>query len=97
MRSFLIRVVPRLGAAVWLCLSTAAFAQPEGVVPPKLLEHIDAPYPASKLREHVETNVVIFVTVGTDGSVSDVEVIESGGPDFDRAALETVKSGKAPR
>jgi iron complex outermembrane receptor protein len=76
-----------------LLLSTpVALAQPEDVVPPKLLQHVDAPYPASKLGEHIETNVVVFVTVDTDGSVSDAQVVESGGPAFDEAALETVRT-----
>lgn len=87
------RVLPPLAAAAFLLLSAPfALAQTEGVVPPKLLQHVDAPYPASKLGEHIETNVVVFVTVETDGSVSDAQVVESGGPAFDEAALDTART-----
>ncbi|MFT3766793.1 MAG: TonB family protein [Minicystis sp.] len=85
------RVIPTLGAALWLLSATAA-AQPAGVVPPKLLEHAEAPYPPSKLTEHVEADVGLIVTVNQDGSVSDPQVAESGGEAFDQAALETVRA-----
>lgn len=85
------RVFSILGAAVWLVSATAT-AQPQGVVPPKLLEHAEAPYPQSKLTEHVEADVGLIVTVNKDGSVSDAEVAESGGEAFDQAALETVRT-----
>lgn len=90
-----IRFLGSLGAALWLCFSPSpASAQTEGVVPPKLLEHTDAPYPPSKLADHVEADVGLVVTVETDGTVSRPEVKESGGPLFDEAALATVKTWK---
>src|SRR5262249_27476162 len=88
-----IRVAFSLGAATSLLLSpTPVLAQPEEVVPPKLLQHVDAPYPASQGGDHIETSVVVFVTVDTDGSVRDAQVVESSGPDFDQSALETAKT-----
>jgi TonB family protein len=72
--------------------ASSASAQVGKVEPPKLLEHTEAPYPPSKLAEHVEADVALLVTVGVDGIVTDPEVAESGGPDFDRAALEAVRA-----
>jgi TonB family protein len=85
-------VLSIVGAAVWLLSSAVAVAQPAGVVPPKLLDHKEAPYPPAKLAEHVEADVGLVVTVNKDGSVSDPEVAESGGEAFDQAALETVRA-----
>jgi TonB family protein len=75
----------------------AAFAQPPAqahaaaVTPPQVLEHVDASYPQSRMGESLETTVVLFVTVEKDGKVSDATVAESGGDDFDEAALAAVK------
>jgi TonB family protein len=85
-------VFPTLGVAVLGLLSSLpALAQAPGVVPPRLLEHAEAPYPPAKLGEHVEADVGLVVTVNRDGSVGDAQVAESGGADFDNAALETVR------
>lgn len=81
-----------LGAIACLLLSGVARAQTEGLVPPKLLEHVDAPYPPSKVEEHEESDVTLLVTVGTDGAVTDPQVAESGGAAFDEAALTTVRT-----
>ena len=87
------RIVRPLGAAAWLLfLSSPALAQAEGVISPRLLEHAEAPYPPSKLGEHVEADVGLLVTVELDGTVSKPQVAESGGPAFDEAALETVRT-----
>jgi iron complex outermembrane recepter protein len=89
------RIVGASGAALcWLLAATPALAQTEGVIPPKLQEHRDAPYPPSKVPDHVQSDVGLVVTVETDGTVSHPEVKESGGPLFDQAALETVKTWK---
>lgn len=78
--------------AACLLLSSSAWAQPAGAVPPKLLEHVDAPYPPSRVADHVEANVVLVITVNADGTVADPHVAESGGADFDKAALDTVRT-----
>src|SRR5262245_12365261 len=58
-----LRWIP-LGAAVcWLFSSSTTLAQNEGVVPPKLSEHAEAPYPPSKIGEHVEADVGLLITV----------------------------------
>jgi TonB family protein len=83
---------PLLSAAALVAitaLAAPAFAQP--VTPPQVVEHVDAAYPEARLADGVESNVVLFVTVEKDGTVSDAKVAESGGDDFDNAALEAVK------
>jgi len=66
-------------------------ASPSAVTPPQVLEHVDAAYPPSRLGESTEATVVLFVTVEKDGRVSDVSVAESGGKDFDEAAITAVQ------
>jgi TonB family protein len=88
------RLVSFILASAWLLSSSSALAQAEGVESPRLLEHVDAPYPPSKIQEHIESNVVLIVTVEKDGTVSDPQVDESGGEAFDAAALETVRTWK---
>jgi iron complex outermembrane receptor protein len=61
------------------------------VTPPQVLEHVDASYPRSRLGESMETAVVVFVTVEKDGKVGEATIAESGGADFDEAALAAVK------
>ncbi|MFO0758999.1 MAG: TonB-dependent receptor [Byssovorax sp.] len=83
--------------ALALAAPRAAIAQPAGaphgspVTPPQVLEHVDASYPRSRLGESLETTVVLFVTVERDGTVGEATVAESGGQDFDEAALAAVK------
>jgi TonB family protein len=74
-----------------LFVSGSALAQPSDVTPPKLLEHGEVAYPPSEASTGTEVSVVLFVTVQRDGTVGDAAVAESGGPAFDRAAIDAVK------
>jgi TonB family protein len=66
----------------------AANARAEEITPPKPLQTPPAIYPAG----HSEAaRVVLRVTVNAQGAVEGVEVIESGGVDFDHAADEAVR------
>lgn len=79
------------------CLSEAAAqepAAPEPVSPPTLLQRTDASYPPGALAARQEATVVLLVSVGIDGSVSDATVAESAGDAFDRAALDAVRQWK---
>jgi TonB family protein len=58
--------------------------------PPKLVQAVPAQDPSTEPREHV-VSVLLQVHVAADGTVHDVSVIESGGEDFDRAAMEAVR------
>jgi TonB family protein len=70
-----------------------AFGQtgPADVTPPALLTHVDAVYPESALATRKHVNVVLAVTVDTDGHVLRVDVAESGGSDLDEAAIFAVR------
>lgn len=64
-----------------------AAAPAEPVTPPTVVTHVDAVYPPSALDERRHGDVVLALTVDADGHVSKVDVIESGGSDFDEAAV----------
>jgi TonB family protein len=68
--------------------SAAAQAPAEPVVkPPIVVEHVDAVYPPSALKEGKHQDVVLTLTIDVDGHVSKVDVVESGGSDLDEAAI----------
>jgi TonB family protein len=50
---------------------------------------VDAVYPENAGRH--EMDVVLFDTVDVDGRVSDVSVAQSGGPQFDNAAITAIR------
>lgn len=74
--------------------SAEANEQPEtpvrpSVTPPELVDFAAAPYPEGALGESV--NVVVFVTVGIEGQVSDVAIAQGAGAPFDSAALAAAR------
>jgi TonB family protein len=78
-------------AAGVLVVLAPALAQAQaagGDTAPVVRSHVDAQYPAGATRH---ADVVLFVTVDTDGHVTDVEVHESGGKDLDDAAIAAVR------
>lgn len=54
--------------------------------PPVLLEPVQPVYPEEHLQERVSVSVILRLTIDTDGSVLDAEVVESAGPSFDENA-----------
>jgi TonB family protein len=71
-----------------LSLPSVALAQPNAnVVPPTVVSHVDAVYPPAALAERKHADVVLAVTVDADGHVSKIDVLESGGPVLDEAAI----------
>ncbi len=78
--------------ALSLLFASAAVAQesPQLTRAPELLEFVEADYPDSARRERREGAVLLQLTVGVDGGVSDVTVVESAGPDLDAAAVDAV-------
>jgi iron complex outermembrane receptor protein len=68
---------------VWLVLAA--------IIPPEPLTQPPASYPASAVSERTQATVVVRVTVGTSGTVSDPEIVQSGGEAFDTAALDAVR------
>jgi TonB family protein len=72
--------------------ATASLAQPEPAVrPPSVETKVDAIYPADQIAAARQVTLVLRITIAADGSVTDPEVIESGGPAFDAAALAAVR------
>jgi len=60
---------------------------PPVVEPPVVVEHVDAVYPPSALKDREHADVVLALTVDVDGHVSKVDVMESAAPDLDEAAI----------
>ncbi|MGE0320730.1 MAG: TonB family protein [Polyangiaceae bacterium] len=74
-----------------LALGGVASAQPTDVRPPEVVQRVDADYPERELDAKHEGQVVLFVTVGTDGLVMDAVVEKSAGDELDKAALDAIK------
>jgi TonB family protein len=64
------------------------------ITPPQVVQRVDAIYPPEAFAARQEATVTLLVTVGLDGSVTDVSVAESGGELFDKAAIEAVRQWK---
>src|SRR5690606_19524587 len=60
-------------------------------VPPRVVYAPEAVYPKPALDAGIEADVLLKVTVGSDGAVSDAEVVESVGDGFDEAATAAVE------
>src|SRR5258706_9468238 len=71
----------------FLCGPVRAEPADEAVVPPSVVTHVDAVYPESALAERKHGDVVLAVTVDVDGHVSKIDVLQSGGPALDEAAI----------
>lgn len=57
----------------------------------KPIQTMRANYPAMALRAGLEADVTLKIEVDTQGSVTKVEIIKSGGAGFDEEALKAVK------
>ncbi len=79
--------------AVALAILASGSQAQEGptLTPPAVTTKVDAVYAADAPAVGREARVVVRITVGTDGTVSDAEVIESAGPSFNSAALAAVR------
>jgi TonB family protein len=59
-----------------------------GLVPPRPTNTIAPVYPEEKKATAESATVVLAITLDASGTVTDVSVTTSAGPEFDRAALE---------
>jgi len=59
--------------------------------PPKLLKFVPAAYPQDKHDAGVTAQVTLSIEIDDAGKVGNVEVVGSGGADFDAAAVAAVK------
>ncbi|MGH7284489.1 MAG: energy transducer TonB, partial [Polyangiaceae bacterium] len=76
-------------ALALLAAASSAGAQPDAApsrVPPQVITHADAVYPADLVQKAVHADVVLVVTIDAEGHVTDVEVETSGGAELDAAA-----------
>lgn len=87
-----------LAAAISIGIAPIAHAQPAPApatvavaVAPKLKAPIAPTYPPERLAKGEEADVVLSLLVDATGKVVDVKVVESGGDDFDAAAIEAAK------
>jgi TonB family protein len=75
------------------CAAPLHAQRPEAlpVTPPEVLRRVNAEYPPAALASRLEATVVLTTTIGLEGTVTDVLVLESGGEAFDAAAVVAVK------
>jgi TonB family protein len=59
--------------------------------PPRLIHFVPAEYPKDKHDVGIAARVLLSIEVGDDGKVGGVEVLESGGSDFDSAAVAAAR------
>ena len=59
--------------------------------PPRLIHFVTAEYPKDKHDAGITARVLLSLDVGEDGKIGGVEVVESGGPDFDSAAVAAAR------
>jgi TonB family protein len=82
----LLLVPPMLAAAV-----APAHAQGQLTRPPKLTKFVPAVHPKDKYDAGIGSSVLLSIEIDDSGKVGGVEVVQSGGEDFDAAALAAVK------
>ena len=68
-----------------------AVNKPRLTKPPSLVTFVQAEYPEAEKAEGVTASVVLQIGIAADGTVSEVAVLESGGPAFDQAAVAAAR------
>jgi TonB family protein len=58
--------------------------------PPKLIRQVDPVYPEEAKKQNIEGTVILGITIGLHGLVTEVKVLESV-PALDQAAIDAVK------
>ena len=94
-RSSLLALLCLVGAPAFVAAQAEDEAEGEQeqpvVVPPQLLEFVEATYPPEARAAELEATVELQITIAVDGSVTDAQVVEPQGNGFDEAALEAVR------
>jgi TonB family protein len=80
--------VVSLLSLIFLGLSGVSLAQPSST--PTKITHVDPVYPEQARQARIQGSVIVQITIGTDGRVSNARVIRSL-PMLDQAALDAVK------
>jgi protein TonB len=60
------------------------------MTPPQRIKNVNPVYPPQAQMDRVQGVVILTVTIGTDGRVTDVQVVRSI-PELDAAAIAAVK------
>ncbi len=82
----------RQASLVLAVLVCGSVARAESLTrPPKLKTFVEAEYPPERKAAGTTAHVVLTIDVAADGRVENVTVAESGGADFDRAALAAAR------
>src|SRR5437867_1873448 len=86
------RLALTLALAVLSMLAGPALAQ-EGQLTkaPRLTRFVPAVYPQDKHDAGIVSSVLLSIEIDDAGKVGNVEVVQTGGPDFDAAAVAAVK------
>jgi TonB family protein len=89
------RVLRAASCAACVCVAASSIPARAGdappVTPPEVVTRVDATYPEAALAARKEATVALQVTVGADGAVNDVTVVESAGEPFDGAAIAAAR------
>ncbi len=64
---------------------------PQVTKAPKLVHFVEAEYPPDKKAAGATASVLLSIEIGADGKVGNVAVVQSGGADFDAAAVAAVQ------
>jgi TonB family protein len=76
-------------------VAPAARAQPAAArkltKAPRLIQFVEAPYPASEKAAGKAAAVLLQLAIGADGAVTEVGVVESAGAAFDAAAVQAAR------
>jgi TonB family protein len=59
--------------------------------PPHLVHFVEAQYPKDKHDAGITSQVLLSIEIGDDGKVGEVEVVKSGGADFDQVAVAAAR------
>jgi TonB family protein len=77
-----------------LVFDEPAVVAAESWVPPDVLEEVEPEYPPERYEEGLDVKVIVRVDIDGAGNVKKASVFNSGGPDFDEAALEAARRWK---
>ncbi len=77
--------------ALSLAVSVAHAQTPPVIVPPQIVEFVEAPYPESEQASTEGASVVLQIAISATGEVVGVAVVTSAGEAFDAAAMEAVR------
>lgn len=76
--------------SVWTEEDEAVAERQKGLTPPKLVEKVTPTYPEDARKARVQGLVIIRGTVGTDGRMTGLTVVESDARELEPAALDAV-------